>query len=131
MPVLKDMWCAECGNNSEHVVEQDTAEMAEECPHCLKHTSLVSRCTGGAKLKTYLVSFDGRNFSGDVKFLGVRGENADGSTYTEGDGSPTHNKFNRDFDARLQDKRDRRNSARKRLLSSQPIFIDHGATSSR
>ena len=60
----------------EAIVDRDTVREEMHCKRCKKTRVHVSRCTGGCKLKAYICSFDGRDFSGDFRYLGVEVDDA-------------------------------------------------------
>ena len=122
--VVKDLVCADCESVRESPCEQDqTADMLQ-CAHCRRVTLHESRCTGGIKLKPYICSYDGRDWSGDIEHLGIEATYEDGTPVTERDGSRTDSKYRSDFDARVESKRDRKRSDARRKRGDAKIFVD-------
>jgi hypothetical protein len=124
--VLKDMHCTLCTAASEHMVDRDATEAWVDCPRC-GHVALhTSRCTGGAKLKPYICSYDGRDWSGDIKHMGLEATYADGTPVREnaGEGERTDTAYRSDAQARIEAKRDRIQSEARRKAGGGALFVD-------
>jgi hypothetical protein len=115
------MTCEVCGAIREAIVDGDCVRLELGCRACEARTSHVSRCSGGVKLKPYITeaSYDGRDWSGDVKYMGAAAEYADGSAVTERDGSRPDSRF-RDS-SRIEDRRERLKWTRDRASGRGPI----------
>lgn len=126
MPVLKDMHCDRCGNAREELVDSDITSALLLCDRCATVRPHISRCTGGQKLKCYAGSYDGRDWSGDIEYMGAVAENADGTAVHEqrGLGPRTDAAFNNDAKARIAEKRDKLSSDSRRKLGRENLFID-------
>lgn len=94
------------------------------CETCGKQTAHMARCEGGARLKTYLTCFEGRNWEGDVQPMDISASYADGSPVTEADGRLTHSKYKSGFDDRMRARKDRKRSDRLRRDGGGSMFFD-------
>ena len=108
MAVLKDVFCENCGAHSDKMLEADQLFVFQRCPRCRATCKHESRCTGGQKLKCYAGSYDGRDWSGDMEFMGIEATYEDGTPVMEADGTRTDAKYKTDFDARINEKRKRK-----------------------
>jgi len=129
--VLKDVHCRSCGNVSDSMMDQDQTFVLKRCVRCRQTGKHESCCTGGVKLKCYAGSYDGRDWSGDVKHMGVEAVDADGNALLEKDGTPTHKKYCADQDARIAANRDRKRFELGQKRGTNSLRFDQRATSAR
>ncbi|MEE9366912.1 MAG: hypothetical protein V3W44_09520 [Dehalococcoidales bacterium] len=128
MAVLKDMACVICDEVQEVMVEMDCSRTMIDCEECQLPTPHKAH-VGGCKLKPYVTTFDGRDWSGDIEYTGevfAETGDADGVGYTERDGTRTDSKLNADRKERIGAKRDRFKAESKRFHGSQSLTFDQG-----
>jgi len=98
--VLKDLFCSRCGSVRSEMVPGDVTDIILSCANCGMDAVYRSHCTGGVRLKPYvtLASYAGRDWSGDIEFLGYRAESEDGKAEMDRRGKAIHGreKFSRD-----------------------------------
>lgn len=127
--VIKDIYCTHCD-----LVQRD-ADVAScvwtqgpwWCPACRKTTPHRTVCNGGVRLKAYVCTFDGRDWSGDVQVLGVECSDDAGNHMSDHNGRISDRpKFSNDARA---ERRAQRKSARNRSRGKAPLFFDGKAAS--
>lgn len=66
---LRGVRCTECGHDHEAEIERLDRDPALVCPACYRVTRHESLSfAGGCRLKPYITSFDGRDWSGDIRW---------------------------------------------------------------
>ncbi len=104
------------------------------CKQCGYRTQHDSWCTGGCKLKPYVteVSYSGRDWSGDLEYVGPVGATyADGTPVHEADGTRTDAKFSAGFEDRIGAKKDKKISEMKRAFGCAPLHFTKRADTSK
>jgi hypothetical protein len=125
MAVLKDVFCAACGSIAEAFLDRDATQCVQPCLRCGLPTTHESRCTGGCRLKAYVCTYDGRDWSGDVEYLGRTAcEYEDGTPYLEGDGSYTPDKMAATARDRVGERREIMRHKQREMRGTGRVFID-------
>ena len=124
MAIIKDVRCERCETPQEALVERDQTSIVLRCRYCRCDQPHRSWCTGGVKLKPYVCTYDGRDWSGDIEHMGIRAEYENGTPVHEADGTRTDKKYRTDFDGRIRAKRERLNSETRRKMGHAPVFVD-------
>ena len=105
------------------MVDGDCVESAEPCENCKDLTLHHSRCTGGVKLKPYVCSYDGRDWSGDIEVMNTTATYGDGTPVVDhSTGVAVHDQAKYRSDARAE-RRERLRSQANKKRGKTPLFF--------